>query len=460
MSIKRQTMAYGVVAVIIAVSLIVGAVVYSPAVTTSIRPSSTTSTTTSSIGGQTTTGTTPFIVLLTDPAIVPNGTTSLNLTYSNIAIHTKLNGSSQWVLSNASGSVDLLQLVNVSKTLAVSSIQNGSIVDQISFDIVLVQINVNGTVYNVTTPNSRLIVPITENRTIQQLSGALVDLSPKVVEIITGNSSAPIFVLIPSATAIIRYGSEITTQQTHVGNEENLTSNDAHQIEAANGNVTILSASISSAGNETNISVTLKNTGNVSIALSGLSIQGVFNTTISSTSVCSNTTSQHTESGDGENNSTTTIGENNTTTATTSDGENNSTTTTNSSDNGQHDSVVSYVAVASPKDAHGNTSAASDHGCGEASHEFEQPHELVFATSANSTTISPIFSEDHSNSSLILQPNETITLTYTGTIMFASGGNEGYSMVNAAIVPVLGDSYTISLSLSGDNTSSIQVVST
>ncbi|MGA2524388.1 MAG: hypothetical protein ABSF65_09605, partial [Candidatus Bathyarchaeia archaeon] len=68
-------------------------------------------------------GQTSFAVLLTDPPVVPAGTTVLNLTYSDISLHvTYTNGTSQWLSVGTSGSVNSFELINMTKTIASTTI--------------------------------------------------------------------------------------------------------------------------------------------------------------------------------------------------------------------------------------------------------------------------------------------------------------------------------------------------
>src|SRR5438552_3067666 len=100
-----------------------------------------------------------LIVQLTDPPVVPPGTTSLNLTYSAInlvvAVPASQNGqvTPQTVAvtpQGGSATLELLRLQNVSQTLASANLPNGTTVYSISFTVTGVSIEVNGTVSAVT----------------------------------------------------------------------------------------------------------------------------------------------------------------------------------------------------------------------------------------------------------------------------------------------------------------------
>ncbi len=106
----KWTLKYGLAAVLVAIAIIVVALFANPL--SSLTPNQT-------LAG------TSFLVMLTDPPTVPAGTTVLNLTYSNVTLHIAYpNGTSEWLPVNASGTVNLFSLVNMSQTIASTSDSN------------------------------------------------------------------------------------------------------------------------------------------------------------------------------------------------------------------------------------------------------------------------------------------------------------------------------------------------
>jgi len=225
------------------------------------------------------------MVMLTDPPTVPAGTTMLNLTYSNVTLHAVYpDGSSGWLSVNASGTVDLFSLVNMSQTIASTSIPSGSTVDQIQFTIASVDATVNGTVYTVTPLSSTLVMPIANSKVNKTLSGVLVDFNPTLVLIQGTNSTGSVvdyYVLVPSATATVV--TSLSRAQVKVGTIVELGKNDREKlvrvVESFSEDLTIVNASLSVSGNVTSLSVTLKNTGDISFRICGLTLHGDFNMT-------------------------------------------------------------------------------------------------------------------------------------------------------------------------------------
>jgi hypothetical protein len=226
-----------------------------------------------------------FVVMLTDPPTVPAGTTVLNLTYSNVSLHvTYPNGTALWLPVTASGTVNLFSLVNMSQTIASTTIPSGSAVDKIQFTIADVDAVVNGAMYNVTALSNTLVVSVANSQVNQTLSGVLVDFNPTLVQIQATDANGTLvyyYVLVPSATATII--GDLSKEQIKVGTIVELGENNraklVHVVEEFSNNVTIVSASLSVNGNVTTLSVTIKNEGNVTFRVFGLTLHGEFNAT-------------------------------------------------------------------------------------------------------------------------------------------------------------------------------------
>ena len=226
-----------------------------------------------------------FVVMLTDPPTVPAGTTILDLTYSNVSLHvTYPNGAALWLPVNASGTVNLFSLVNMSQTIASTTIPSGSVVDKIQFTIADVDAVVNGVMYNVTALSNTRVVSVKNSKVNQTLSGVLIDFNPTLVQIQATDANGTLvyyYVLVPSATATII--GDLSKEQIKVGTIVELGENNRAKlvrvVEEFSKNVTIVSASLSVNGNVTTLSVTIKNDGNFTFRVFGLTLHGEFNAT-------------------------------------------------------------------------------------------------------------------------------------------------------------------------------------
>jgi len=267
---RTWTLKYGLAAVLVAIIIIAVALFANPM--SSVTPSQT------SVAPS-------FLVMLTDPPTVPAGTTVLNLTYSNVSLDVVYtNGTSEWLTVNASGTVNLFSLENMSQTIASTTIPNGTAVDKIQFTIAGVEAEVNGTLYTVTALSNTLVVSLANSEVNQTLSGVLVDFNPTLVQIQATDSNGTIvyyYVLVPSATATVI--TDLTSEQVKVGTIVKLGQNNkeklVHVVEEFANNVTIVSASLSVNGNVTSLNVTIMNQGNIAFRIFGLTLHGEFTAT-------------------------------------------------------------------------------------------------------------------------------------------------------------------------------------
>jgi hypothetical protein len=266
----KWTLKYGLSAVLVAIAVIVVALFANPL--SSLTPNQT-------LAG------TSFLVMLTDPPTVPAGTTVLNLTYSNVSIHvTYPNGTSDWLPVNASGTVNLFSLVNMSQTIASTTIPTGSAVDKIQLTVADVKAVVNGLTYNVTALSDTFVVTVANSKVNQTLSGVLVDFNPSLVQIQATDANGTLvyyYVLVPSATAVIV--TDLSRDQIKVGTIVEIGQNNREKlvrvVEEFSNNLTIVNASLTVNGNVTSLSVTIKNDGNMTFKIFGLTLHGEFNAT-------------------------------------------------------------------------------------------------------------------------------------------------------------------------------------
>jgi len=224
-------------------------------------------------------------VMLTDPPTVPAGTTQLNLTYADVLLHVIYeNDTKEWLEIGASGTVNLFSLINMTQTLATIEIPLNSTVDKFQFRIANVTAVVNEETYNVTSLSNTFVVEVVNGAVNQTLSGVLIDFNPTLVQIEAtdeNDTTVYYYVLVPSANAIIV--NDITKAHLKVGTIIQIGENNRVRLvrvkEDFSKNLTIVSASLAVSGNATDLSVTLKNEGNVAFRMFGLTLHGKFNTT-------------------------------------------------------------------------------------------------------------------------------------------------------------------------------------
>ena len=215
------------------------------------------------VGGQS------VVFSLTDPPSVPNGTQSLNITYSSLQAHyLGANNASAWVSGSGGGSLDLMTLVNASQVIGTGKIPANSTINIVRFSITSAYIVINGTKYNVTVPSGELTVPVTGGGRVTSNSSVLIDLSPVVATIYTSNST--VFVLVPSVKAVI-VGNVSASLGRHA-----LTPLEREKLKAATPAISISSASLEVINNSTvRLSVTVKNNANESVDLRHVILFGI-----------------------------------------------------------------------------------------------------------------------------------------------------------------------------------------
>jgi hypothetical protein len=363
----RWTFRYGLAAVLIAVAIIAVSLLANPAMLP--QP-------------QLPTAGASFAVMLTDPPTVPAGTTVLNLTYSDVLLHVIYpNGTVEWLPVSASGTVNLFSLVNMSQTLASTTIPVNSTVDMIQFTIADVDAVVNGETCNVTALSSTLVIKVDDGLVNQTFSGVLLDFNPTLVQIQATDADGNLvnyYVLVPSATAVVVNG--LSRDQLRVGTIVSIGQNNRVKLvrvaEEFKNNVTFVSASLSVNGNATTLSVTLENEGSLAFRVFGLTLQGEFNAT--------RTWKRY--FGDG---------------------------------GGRHGTIEGTV---------------------------EGVHPRTIPFKVNGSSLVPLFGTDGDRelSSLILQPGDIVTLSFSGVIAVQLGklDNRQSAMV---VAPLVGDNYTLRL---------------
>ncbi|MDG6994456.1 MAG: DUF4382 domain-containing protein [Nitrososphaerota archaeon] len=275
MSSTRSVMVSGLAAAIIAIALI-GSVIGAGLLNTRTTiPSSTSSFTTvssspiltsyssTSTATQPSTGGGTLAVLMTDPPTIPNGTSAVYITYSNLAIHVSGAGNnSGWHPINSQGQIDLMGIINATQTIASANIQSGTF-NAMEFNISSAIVTFNGVNYTASLvyQEHMLYVPIVGGITITdgQTSAAVLDLTPTVL--LLGTPASPSFAFIPSARAYTIPAQSISTHSLKVGYREDVHDQAWFQNIMNNNRFEISSVKLT----PTSVAVTVSNTGSSSM---------------------------------------------------------------------------------------------------------------------------------------------------------------------------------------------------
>ncbi len=216
---------------------------------------------------------TNLAVQLTDPPFVPAGTSALVITYSSVQLHPSSSpAGSGWITSSSGGSVDLMSLQNLSQTVATFALAANTTVNQVRFNVTSATITINGTTYSVLLSNSTIQASVNARASANSTSASsiLVDLSPTVVAIYTANST--VFVMVPSVRAVVVPG--LGRAYLHVGARSSLGQPAKAAISFEARQISLSGAALSQNGNTTTLSVTVTDTSNSSVVLRNLMLSG------------------------------------------------------------------------------------------------------------------------------------------------------------------------------------------
>ena len=185
MSGKRNVVVSGLIAAIVAIALLATAVYILPTGITNPSPSG---------------KGTLFSATHRSPT-VPQNTTPLYVTYSDVQVH--INGAgnnSAWTTLSGSGEINLMSVINASETIAKTSITSG-VFNALRFNITDVVVTFNNVNYTAALVYQRrtLTVPIEGGISVAptRTSAALIYLTPTVI--LLGTPQNPSFAFIPTA---------------------------------------------------------------------------------------------------------------------------------------------------------------------------------------------------------------------------------------------------------------------
>lgn len=165
-------------------------------------------------------------IQMTDPPSVPAGTSALVVTYSSVQVQSSGTNQSGWIDAQGSGSVNLMAVQNSSQTIATANLAANSTVSAVRFVVTSAQITINGTTYNVATPNSQVDTTISGsgriNSSASGASAVLINFYPTVSAQGSSNSSA--YVMSNSATAIVINSNASISINTNIGSTASISS--------------------------------------------------------------------------------------------------------------------------------------------------------------------------------------------------------------------------------------------
>lgn len=255
MSSRRSVIASGVIALFVAVVVIVATTVTGLSLTS-----------TKAIGS--TKGT--LSILITDPPHIPNGVTAVYVTYSRVGIHRAGSGDAQdWIEMNSLGTINLLNTLNVSQTVASSKIESG-VYDKLLLGISSSAVTYDGKNYSAFIPSGVLVIPVVGGIKVNgsMINAAIINFEPTVVNV--GSASNLEFVIRFVAQAFPVPSKDVNANIQQPGSRLNLTNRPwwKHYMQTYSANIQLSSARLSASS----LSVTVTDRGNRNVTLKVLVI--------------------------------------------------------------------------------------------------------------------------------------------------------------------------------------------
>ena len=245
MSSNRSLVVSGLVAAIIAIALVSGALFVGVLNTTSTTipgasqsngstesnltiPSTSTvfstQETTSSSSNQPPAESGDIALLMTDPPTIPSGVSAVYIAYADLGVHIAGQGNQTgWRVFKTIGQIDLLSVINYTQTVALANITAGNF-NAIAFNVtsVIVTYQSQNFTADLTSKTHAVFLPIDGGVTVLsgKTSAALIDFTATVL--LLGNQTNPQFAFIPAAKAYSVPSQSVSTLHLTVGDKDDI----------------------------------------------------------------------------------------------------------------------------------------------------------------------------------------------------------------------------------------------
>jgi DNA-binding transcriptional ArsR family regulator len=209
-------------------------------------------------------------ISITDPPIVPDGTQALYVNYSSIRVHASYDGVADWISVNSSGRLELMSLINESQVIGEADIKPNSTIDRVEFNISSASITVDNVTYPVTVTRKQMAATVMGAGKVNGTSGVLLDFSPVVTPTYVQNET--LFMMSPSLMAAMVPGGG--PGQQAFGQPRPMQQQYRDLFNGSGANLRITNTTLTSAGNDTLLRITVKNDGKSNLTISGVMMFG------------------------------------------------------------------------------------------------------------------------------------------------------------------------------------------
>ncbi|MEM0154879.1 MAG: winged helix-turn-helix domain-containing protein, partial [Methanothrix sp.] len=222
-------------------------------------------------------------IAITDPPYLPAGTSAVMLNYSSITINYSYGGSNRTIMLNTSGSLDALNIINVSKIIATANIKSGSKINGVSINISSGSITIGNSTYALVIPVKRFYTEVIGNGTVNSSTSILLDLSSVVVPYFSNYpNGTEAFAFMPKLSSVLgnvnmhgKLGNAANGSKKEFGENESMPLGKfGKNIEFlfTVSSVKVASTVITKNGSEEDFSISLTNTGNSTATIDGVAM--------------------------------------------------------------------------------------------------------------------------------------------------------------------------------------------
>ena len=226
-------------------------------------------------------------IAITDPPYLPAGTSAVLLNYSSITINYTYGGIVKTITLNSSGTLDALNLVNVSRIIATVYIKSGSKINGVSINISSGSISIGNSTYVLVIPVRRFYTKVLGNGTVNSSTSILLDLSSVVVPYFSNYSdAAESFAFMPKLSGVLGYANRQQMQTSiNANSKKAFQDNESMPLGEFGRNAEFLfnpsslkveNASISANSGNEELSISLINTGNNNVTVEGAAVLSCF----------------------------------------------------------------------------------------------------------------------------------------------------------------------------------------
>ena len=222
-------------------------------------------------------------IAITDPPYIPAGTSAVMLNYSSIKINYTYGGVERTITLNSSGTINAINLVNISKIIATANIKSGSKINGVSINISSGSISIGNSTYALVIPVRRFYTKVLGNGTVNSSTSILLDLSSVVVPYFSNNSNASeSFAFMPKLSGALGYANRLQMSSNgQTKSKKAFQENESMPLGEFGRNVAFLfnhsglkvaNASISANGSTEELFIPLINTGNDTATIEGVAV--------------------------------------------------------------------------------------------------------------------------------------------------------------------------------------------